>query len=448
MPWALVPVLLLLFPDGQLPSPRWRPLAVVLVGAAVLGAVALAAAAAIRPRTLLTELSTPLPPAADVLLFGRGRRGRASCSWRRSACWRPCWSAGARAVAAGPPPARVPAPDRGAARRRARPGVPDGGARAVAAGRGRAAARADLRGAALPVRRPRPLRPPRLGVDRADRPRRRRLRRHRHRRQRHAGRGDSPWVSLLGAGAVAALLQPAERLAQRGVSRLLYGRRDEPYAVVTELGRHLAPSATRSRCSPGSPAPSWTACGCPTRRSGSPRRTAPPRPSPSRAGGAAHRNGSRWSRTASRSASCSWRRAGRAAAFTGGRDAAAARPRRPGGARGRGVPQRGGPGPGPRPAGARAGGGTPAAAPRPARRRRLRAGRDADAGRGRPPDRAGRRAGAAAARHAVARTSRRAAPRSASLIDGLRPAALDHGLGAGAARAGRAASVRATGPRR
>ena len=36
VPWALVTIVLLLFPDGQLPSPRWRPLLAVLVGAAVL----------------------------------------------------------------------------------------------------------------------------------------------------------------------------------------------------------------------------------------------------------------------------------------------------------------------------------------------------------------------------------------------------------------------------
>ena len=205
---------------------------------------------------------------------------------------------------------------------------------------------------------------------------------------------------------------PAERLAQRGVSRLLYGRRDEPYAVVTELGRHLAavrdPLAVLPRIAgtivDGLRVPyaaiRLTATDGTTstvaeqgRWSGPPERfalVAHGEPvgellvAPRRVGGALHRDG----------------------------DAAAARPRGPGGARGRGVPQRGGAGPGPRPAGARAGGGTPAAPPRPARRRRLGARRYADAGRGGPPVRTGRRARAAAARVAVARSWRRAAPRS------------------------------------
>jgi signal transduction histidine kinase len=44
-------------------------------------------------------------------------------------------------------------------------------------------------------------------------------------------------VPLIAGAAVAAVLAPAYRLTQRGVSRLLYGRRDEPYAVMSSVGR-------------------------------------------------------------------------------------------------------------------------------------------------------------------------------------------------------------------
>ena len=49
-PLGAVPVLLLLVPDGRLPSPRWWPLAVVLVGAAGIATAALVAAASGEPR--------------------------------------------------------------------------------------------------------------------------------------------------------------------------------------------------------------------------------------------------------------------------------------------------------------------------------------------------------------------------------------------------------------
>jgi signal transduction histidine kinase len=51
--------------------------------------------------------------------------------------------------------------------------------------------------------------------------------------------GDSLPVSLLAAGAVAVLFQPLRGRLQRGVNRLLYGQRDEPYAVLTTVGRQL-----------------------------------------------------------------------------------------------------------------------------------------------------------------------------------------------------------------
>ena len=59
---ALIPLALLYFPDGALPSARWRPLAWLLLSCAALGTVALAGAALQDPRTLLTsgEAGTPL----------------------------------------------------------------------------------------------------------------------------------------------------------------------------------------------------------------------------------------------------------------------------------------------------------------------------------------------------------------------------------------------------
>jgi len=46
-------------------------------------------------------------------------------------------------------------------------------------------------------------------------------------------------LSLLAAGLVAVLFQPLRAWLQRIVSRLLYGERDEPYAVLTRLGQRL-----------------------------------------------------------------------------------------------------------------------------------------------------------------------------------------------------------------
>jgi signal transduction histidine kinase len=50
------------------------------------------------------------------------------------------------------------------------------------------------------------------------------------------------WMSLVATGVVAVIIQPVRGVLQRGVNRVTYGQRDEPYAVVTELGRRLANS--------------------------------------------------------------------------------------------------------------------------------------------------------------------------------------------------------------
>ncbi|HEV2122393.1 MAG TPA: histidine kinase, partial [Chloroflexota bacterium] len=63
--------------------------------------------------------------------------------------------------------------------------------------------------------------------------------------------GQSGWqttISLVATGIVAVLFQPTREQLQRGVNRLMYGERDEPYTVLSRLGQRLegslAPDAT------------------------------------------------------------------------------------------------------------------------------------------------------------------------------------------------------------
>jgi len=51
--------------------------------------------------------------------------------------------------------------------------------------------------------------------------------------------GDNLAVSLLAAGFVAVLFAPLRDRLQRGVNRLIYGERDNPYAVLSSLGERL-----------------------------------------------------------------------------------------------------------------------------------------------------------------------------------------------------------------
>jgi hypothetical protein len=46
-------------------------------------------------------------------------------------------------------------------------------------------------------------------------------------------------ISLLATGLIAMLFQPLREHLQRGVNHLLYGQRDEPYAVLSRLGQRL-----------------------------------------------------------------------------------------------------------------------------------------------------------------------------------------------------------------
>jgi signal transduction histidine kinase len=67
-PFALIILALLVFPDGRLPSHRWRAVAVWTAVAATVSTVAFAVAAFDHPRNLLTEIDTPLTARAQLLL--------------------------------------------------------------------------------------------------------------------------------------------------------------------------------------------------------------------------------------------------------------------------------------------------------------------------------------------------------------------------------------------
>jgi signal transduction histidine kinase len=51
--------------------------------------------------------------------------------------------------------------------------------------------------------------------------------------------GGNLLISLIAAGLIAVLFQPLRVLLQRGVNRLLYGLRDEPYRVLSSLGQRM-----------------------------------------------------------------------------------------------------------------------------------------------------------------------------------------------------------------
>ncbi len=58
---------------------------------------------------------------------------------------------------------------------------------------------------------------------------------------------DRRWLPWLAAAVVALCLAPLRDLLQRGVNRLIYGRWDDPYALLAGLGRQLEASADEDR---------------------------------------------------------------------------------------------------------------------------------------------------------------------------------------------------------
>jgi signal transduction histidine kinase len=57
-------------------------------------------------------------------------------------------------------------------------------------------------------------------------------------------------LSLLATGLIAVLFQPLRLRLQRGVNRLMYGERDDPYAVLTRLGSHLEATLVQEKVLP------------------------------------------------------------------------------------------------------------------------------------------------------------------------------------------------------
>ncbi|HSM57495.1 MAG TPA: histidine kinase [Candidatus Sulfomarinibacteraceae bacterium] len=55
---------------------------------------------------------------------------------------------------------------------------------------------------------------------------------------------DNLFLSLVATGVIAVLFAPMRARLQRAANRLMFGQRDDPYAVLSELGRLLATSAT------------------------------------------------------------------------------------------------------------------------------------------------------------------------------------------------------------
>src|SRR5688572_15574210 len=50
---------------------------------------------------------------------------------------------------------------------------------------------------------------------------------------------DNSFLVILATGLIAVLFQPLRQRLQRGVNRLMYGERDDPYAVLSRLGQRL-----------------------------------------------------------------------------------------------------------------------------------------------------------------------------------------------------------------
>jgi two-component system NarL family sensor kinase len=236
-PMALIPLMLLGFPDGSLLSRRWRALVVVLVALSLVATVALAVAALLAPQTLLSTVGQPLPSIArrmlqvavwaiaGVLLGTIGVFVALVLRWRRARRQERsqlvCLAPAAILLVVGVVMATM--------------NVPGGWLPAVVA---------------LPIGITLAI----LQFSLLD------LDLYVHRGlvwvvmigiavsiyalvvtglEGLIGEHGSRTANLVAAAACAAALLPAERAAQRGVRRLVYGHRDDGYEVLTRVGRQI-----------------------------------------------------------------------------------------------------------------------------------------------------------------------------------------------------------------
>lgn len=236
-PLALTPVVLLGFPD-RVAGGRTRTLAILLVGVAGLSTVVLAAAASLAPRTLLTDTDAPLPPGCRTLLAVFAGLATISVLGLAGALWvllrrahrnqgalrgQILWLTPAAALmpvgialdATGVPYALTPAVL----------ALPLGIGAAILEHRlddldqvvPRGAVRVTLTMAVVAL-----YAGILILVDAV------------------ARTGRPGVAAVLVLAGVAVVLDPVRRRLQQLVERLLYGQRDDPYAVLSDLGRRLA----------------------------------------------------------------------------------------------------------------------------------------------------------------------------------------------------------------
>jgi len=112
-------------------------------------------------------------------------------------------------------------------------------------------------------------------------------------------------ASLVATGVVAVVFQPLRERLQRAVNRLLYGERQDPYKVLAGLGQRLEATVAAQAVLPGVVETIARRCGCRMRRSSwatattwNPRRSS--------AGWWVSRWRCRWCTRPSRSAGCCW----------------------------------------------------------------------------------------------------------------------------------------------
>jgi two-component system NarL family sensor kinase len=239
-PLGLVTLALLVFPDGRLPSRRWRPVVVAVAVATAGTAVALAVAAVDHPRSLLTSV-IEFTPRAQLWIrigFGFGVVGLAGLVAAVISLW-PRWrraDAITRRQLACLLPAAVLLPVAVALELASLSGAWLLSALAVPVGMTVAVLRYRLYGLDRVINRGvvwllmsvlvvagflvlvELLREAVTG-------------------------GSASVASLVATGVIVLTFDPVRRRVQRGVDRLVYGERDDPYRVITRLGDLLSRTA-------------------------------------------------------------------------------------------------------------------------------------------------------------------------------------------------------------